>query len=344
MSKKKKEKKVSKIKFITIMFIILDIFAIAGFIITYGPWDTLRNLYVNTAMNTMDHKYLARVFYSEERVNEIMSGNYFVDIKEDVNLDNIVIDTSEKTTFKDEYEKELLTREEGNNLYKLINLKVGNANAYLVAIYEPTKVQLISKQVLGTDTGERVITICERYGGVVCINGGGFVDQGWGSGIPTGYVIEDGEIIWSDGDVNTIRGNIIGMTKDGKLKLMSQATGTEALEAGIMDGLEFGPFLVVNGKPLEIHGDPWGRSPRVAIAQRQDGVMMFLVIDGENYINGASLQDVIDTLLKYGAYNAANLDGGTSSTLIINNDLVNNPPKTKQYKGRNVVTGWGLIP
>ena len=164
--------------------------------------------------------------------------------------------------------------------------------------------------------------MCERYGGIVCINGGGFVDYGYGSGIPMGYVIEDGEITWSDGDINTTRGNIIGMTKDGKLKLMSNATGKEALEAGVMDALEFGPFLIVNGKSLEIHGDPWGRSPRVSIAQRQDGVMMFLVIDGENYINGASLQDVIDTLLRYGAQNAANLDGGTSSTLIINNTLI----------------------
>jgi len=339
-----KEKKQRKIYISTIVFIILDLLAISGFVITYGPWDTLRNLYVNTAMNTMDHQYLAKVFYSEETVNKIMNSNYFVAIDEEVNLDDIVIDTSKKTTFKDEYEKELLTREDGNNLYKLINLKVGNADAYLVAIYDPTKVQLISKEILGTDNGEKIITMCERYGGVVCINGGGFVDYGWGSGIPIGYVIEDGEIAWSDGDVNTYRDDIIGMTKDGKLKLMSKATGQEALDAGVMDALVFGPFLIVNGKSLEIHGDPWGRSPRVAIAQRQDGVMMFLVIDGENYINGASLQDVVDTLLKYGAYNAANLDGGTSSTLIIDNKLVNNPPKTKQYNGRSVVTGWGLIP
>ena len=186
--------------------------------------------------------------------------------------------------------------------------------------------------------------MCERYGGVVCINGGGFVDYGYGSGIPYGYVIENGKITWSDGDINTSTGNIIGMTKDGKLKLMSNATGKEALDAGITDGLVFGPFLIVNGKQLEIVGDPWGRSPRVAIAQRKDGVMMFLVIDGENYINGASLQDVVDTLVKYGAYNAANLDGGTSSTLIINNTLINNPPKAKATNGRYVVTGWGLIP
>lgn len=347
MSKLKKVKKVKKerkIKISTIIFIILDCLAIGGFIITYGPWDTLRNLYVNTAMNTMDHQYLARIFYSEERVNQIMSGNYFVTINENVNLDEIVINTSEKTTYKDEYEKELLTREEGNNLYKLINLKVGNADAYLVAIYDPTKVQLISKEKLGTETGERVIDMCKRYGGYVCINGGGFVDYGWGSGIPIGYVIEDGEITWSDGDINTNLGNIIGMTADGKLTLLTNSTGQQALDAGVMDALTFGPFLIVNGKSLEIVGDPWGRSPRVAIAQRQDGVMMFLVIDGENYINGASLQDVVDTLLKYGAYNAANLDGGTSSSLIINNTLINNPPKAKQYNGRNVVTGWGLIP
>ena len=344
MKMHRKEKKKRKIMISTIVFIILDCLAIAGFVITYGPWDTLRNLYVNTAMNTMDHQYLARIFYSEETVNEIMNSNYFVTIDDDVNLDDIVIDTSEKKTYKDEYEEELLTREEGNNLYKLINLKVGSANAYLVAIYDPTKVHLIAKEQLGTEHGERIITMCERYGGIVCINGGGFVDYGYGSGIPTGYVIEDGEITWSDGDVNSARGNIIGMTGDGKLKLMSSATGQEALEAGIVDALEFGPFLIVNGKSLEIHGDPWGRSPRVAIAQRQDGVMMFLVIDGENYINGASLQDVVDTLLKYGAYNAANLDGGTSSTLIVNNKLINNPPKAKATNGRYVITGWGLIP
>lgn len=341
MNNKKKKKKIKKS---TIIFIVLDFLAICGFVITYGPWDTLRNLYVNTAMNTMDHQYLARIFYSQEKITEIMNSNYFITLNSDVNLDDIVIDTSEKTTYKDEYEKELLTREDGNSLYKLINLKVGNADAYLVAIYDPTKIKLIAKETLGTEHGERIITMCERYGGVVCINGGGFVDYGYGSGIPIGYVIENGEITWSDGDVNTTRDNIIGMTKDGKLKLMSNATGTEALEAGVVDGMVFGPFLIVNGEAIEIVGDPWGRSPRVAIAQRQDGVMMFLVIDGENYINGASLQDVVDTLKKYGAYNAANLDGGTSSTLIINNTLINNPPKAKATNGRYVITGWGLIP
>ena len=68
-------------------------------------------------------------------------------------------------------------------------------------------------------------------------------------------------------------------------------------------------------------------------------------IDGENYINGATLQDMIDVLKKYKAYNAANLDGGTSSSLVINNKLYNKPPAAAaKTNGRYVVTGWGLIP
>lgn len=336
---KKKSKKMTNT--LTIVLAICDVLAIACFILFYAT--KFKTIFINTAMNTMDHQYFAKVFYSDKEIQKVINSNYFVELNTDANLDDIVIDTSIKTTFKDKYEEELLTRNEGD-LYKLINLKVGSANGYLVAIYDPTKVQLISKEVLGTDTGERIITMCERYGGVVCINGGGFIDYGWGSGIPGGYVIEDGVITWTDGDPNTMTGNIIGMTADGKLKLMSNATGMEALNAGIVDALEFGPFLIVNGEKLEIVGDPWGRSPRVAIAQRKDGIMMFLVVDGENYINGASLGDVIETLERYGAYNAANLDGGTSSTLIINSKLINNPPKAKATNGRYVVDGWGLIP
>ena len=125
---------------------------------------------------------------------------------------------------------------------------------------------------------------------------------------------------------------------------MTNATGKEAIDAKIKDGLVFGPFLIVNGKEIEIVGDPWGKSPRMAIAQRKDGVIMFLAIDGRNYIDGASLQDVIDVLKRYGAYNAANLDGGQSSTLVVDGKLENSPPaEAKRTNGRYVVTGWGLI-
>lgn len=339
---KRKKKKISKL---TILFIILDLFAIGGFVMMYGPWPKVRNFYVNTAMKTKDHQYLAKVFYNDETISEIMNSNYFIEIKEKVKLDDVVIDTSPKSSYKDKYEEEIFTRDGNNNDYKIINIKVGISKGYLIAIYDPTKVSLIRAKNFNIGRyGEQVTAMCNRYNASVCINGGGFVDFGTGSDIPLGYVIDDGEIVWPANKWDTNRGNLIGFNDEGKLLLLADATGNEALEAGMKDGLEFGPFLIVNGKPLEIVGDPWGKSPRVAIAQRKDGIVLFLVIDGENYIDGASLQDTIDVLTKYGAYNAANLDGGHSSSLAVNGVLYNNPPAiAKRQGGRYVVTGFGLL-
>ena len=70
MKRIKKRKKIYKT---TILFIILDILAIAGFVMMYGPWNFVRDLYINTAMKTKDHKYLANVFYSDEKINHVMN-------------------------------------------------------------------------------------------------------------------------------------------------------------------------------------------------------------------------------------------------------------------------------
>ena len=122
-NKRKKNKIMKK----TILFIVLDICAIICFFIMYGPWNYVRNLYVTTAMQTRSHQYLANVFYTNEEIDEIMNSNYFVGVNEEVNLNHIVINTEEKVKYKDEYEEELLTRDPGNDLYKVLNVKVGNA-------------------------------------------------------------------------------------------------------------------------------------------------------------------------------------------------------------------------
>ena len=326
----------------TYLFILLDLMVFACFFLAYGPVSYFRNLFVNTALKTMHHRYFAYVIYSEDTVEQIKKSNYFVKIKDTSNTDDIVINTEEKQKYDNEYDAQLLTRDKGNDDYKVLKIKVGSADGYLVAIYDPSKVHLIAKEQLGTQYGERVITMCERNKGLVCINGGGFVDKGYGSGIPNGYVVKDGKILWSDG--YNPNAELIGITNDNKLLLTTDSAENAIKNKNLRDALQFGPFLIVNGKPLEIVGDPWGKAPRVAIAQRKDGVMMFLVVNGENYVFGASLKDMINTLQKYGAYNAANLDGGTSATLVVNNKLVNDPAGgAKSTDGRYVITGWGLL-
>ena len=340
----KKEKK-RKIYKSTILFIVLDLLAIGGFVMMYGPYNYVRNLYVTTAMQTMTHKYLAKVLYSEKTIEGIMNNNYLVTVDENTNVDDVIINTKEKSKYKDKYEEELFTRDNPDDSYKLINVKVGNAKGYLIAIYKPEKVRLLRTRSFNAGTlGERVVDLCKRYGGSVCINGGGFANGlSNGSDIPQGYVIDDGKVVWPQSTSDS-KGNIIGLTEEGKLKLMPSATGNEAVSAGVKYGIEFGPFLIVNGKKAEIVGMPYGVANKCVIAQTKDGITLFLVTEGETYIDGASLKDVVDLLEKYGAYNAANLDGGQSTSLVIENTLINSPNYlAKRQGGRYVVTGWGLI-
>lgn len=163
----RKKKKIYKT---TILFIILDLLAITGFVVMYGPWDKVRNMYVNTALKTMHHQYFANIFYSQKTIDKINNSSYFVTINEDANTEDVIINTKEKSKYKDKYEEELFTRESPDDSYKIIDLKIGTSKGYLVAIYKPEKVRLIStKQFNVGGKGERILTMCQRYGGSVCI-------------------------------------------------------------------------------------------------------------------------------------------------------------------------------
>ena len=302
----------------TIFFLLIDLIAIGCFILFYGPYEEFRNTIVNTAMVTKTHQYIAYTFYDEKTVDKILALNKYIPVSGKLDLDAIVIDTSEKKKYDNEYDEAILKRDKGNSDYKYLKVKVGK---------------------------ETVLNMCKRVGGLVCINGGGFQDpDGWGSDIPLGYVIKDGEIVFAE---NKEKQDIIGITKENKLLLVN-ATGEEALAMGMRDGIQFGPFLILNGKSIKYSSSAGGydRAARVAIAQRKDGVILFLATEG-THGSGPTMKEVIDTLELYGAYNAANLDGGTSAQMVINNKLVNNPKNVfgqSVVGGRRVVTGFGLMP
>ena len=101
-------------------------------------------------------------------------------------------------------------------------------------------------------------------------------------------------------------------------------TGSQAIERGIRDAVTFGPALVVNGEPVGVSGSGSGLNPRSAIGQRADGAVLMLVIDGRQVNSlGATLSDLIEIMLEYGAVNAANLDGGSSSLLYYEGEYLN---------------------
>ena len=110
-----------------------------------------------------------------------------------------------------------------------------------------------------------------------------------------------------------------------------------AKEMGIRDALCFGPTLVINGEAVPIRGLGGGLNPRSAIGQRQDGTVILLCIEGRMPGSlGASFFDLIEIMLNYGAVNASNLDGGLSTTLVYNDELLNTIPNL--YGPRRIPT------
>jgi len=315
---KKRNKKKKTWKFVTIIIILIIewIGAVTSLFLLYGPYKGFRDWLIPTAMTTMTHQYYATWFYSAEEIQEVLNANQVIEIEEDTDLDLINFgENNDSEIYANAYEKEILEREE-DDIYKIIPISASKYKGYLVAIYKPERVGVAVTKYLN-NKGQYVTDMASDEQALVAINGGGFIDPGYSSngGTPHGIVIKNGQLI-SNQEYNST-GGLIGFTKDNKM-ILGKMSANEAMNKGVRDAVTFGPFLIVNGKKSFIKGNGgWGTAPRTAIAQRQDGIVLFLVIDGRKLgLPGADMVDLTEILSNYGAYNAANLDGGTSSVLV----------------------------
>ena len=344
MKKKRKMKKLTKVFIGLFAFVI--VFGSSFAFLLYGPYDKFRNFLITTAMGTMTHQYLATWFYDDKTIEDVLSQNYVQESGDDTDTNQIVFNSyvSGNKMFLNKYEKEILTKDEGNDLYKLININDKGFRGYLVAVYDPSKVKVAVSSKLNV-AGQMLETISKNNNAAVAMNASGFIDENHNSngGKPHGPVIKNGKLISNNARFGG-GGGIIGFNRDNKL-VLSKMSAQQAINQGIRDAVDFGPFLIVNGKSSFMKGNGgWGVAPRTAIAQRQDGIVLFLVMDGRDYANGipgADLTDVTEILLRYGAYNAANMDGGTSSGLTIDHKLVSKPVNGGgQKKTRAIPVAW----
>ena len=336
----KRIKKKDRYKTLKILGIIFICFSMMIVTLLYGPWHGFRDFWITTAMTTLNHQYLAKWFYSEDTINKVLAENRVIPPDEDTKTDLIEINDTKSSNivYKDEYDKQVLEHNKGD-IYKYFKVEGYNFDAYMAVIYDPSRIHVVTSKYLGTK-GEYLVDMAMENDAVVAINGGGFIDpDGNGNGgNAVGIIIKDGKILQGSSGSQ----GVIGFTNDNKL-FLGYVSATEAINKGVRDALEFGPFLIVNGKSSNILGNGgYGIHPRSAIGQRQDGIVLFLVIDGRRVDSmGASMKDVSDIMLKYGAYNAANLDGGNSSVLVINNKIVNRPIDWyQQEQTRPIATGF----
>ena len=154
------------------------------------------------------------------------------------------------------------------------------------------------------------------------MNAGGFADEnGMGNGgMPLGLVVKDGVMLQG-----TAGGSyqVIGFDQGNHL-IVGQMTGAEVMERGMRDAVSFGPAFIINGEPVDVTGSGGGLNPRTVIGQREDGAVLLLVIDGRQpHSLGANFQDCIKVMQDYGAINAANLDGGSSTQMMYQGETIN---------------------
>jgi exopolysaccharide biosynthesis protein len=193
----------------------------------------------------------------------------------------------------------------------------------MMIVLDPSRVVLGCNPATIGGRGYTVAEYVNMFDAVAGINGGGFDDpNGKGNGgMPDSAIVYDGQIYCAGKGIGP---GFVGIDENNILHV--GFTSLEELTTRkIRDGCGYGPILVSNGKSMDAEMLVSGLNPRTAIGQRKDGAILLLVIDGRqpNSI-GATYQDEADIMLRFGAVNAMNLDGGSSSLMWFEGEYINN--------------------
>lgn len=280
------------------------------FILLYGPFENAKRTYVGSVMTTMNHQYLVKWFLSDEEIEGIIGKESLDSNNDTTDIQTINISGRNDNTIK-------TYTIDGNPKFK----------GYYIVVNDPKRVKIGTSSKLETE-GETTSEIAEHNNAIAAINGGAFIDKTsveWtGTGaFPDGIVISNGKVIW-DSIPDGTKTDLFGITNKGVL-IVGKYSENELKNLNVEEALSFGPTLIINGKKTNITIDG-GIAPRTAIGQKKDGSIILMVIDGRSLTSlGATYTEVQDIMYKLGAINAINLDGGKSTTMYFDGDIINSP-------------------
>jgi len=264
----------------------------------YGPIESFRLMWINTAMYSSRFKFLAQFLYTKNYINKVLAMNQpeFDRRTNDIPLENKWNDEIEFAEIK-------------GNYYK----------GYIIKINDPRRIFFVQAGELQGKLLEEMTEIHDAIGG---INASGYADPVL-RGTVWGTTISDSRII-----SNCTQGQkhvMGGFNSDYKL-ITGSFTKDEIPALDYLWAFEFGPLLIVNGEKTELTSFSGGLAPRTAIGQTAQGHVLLVVVDGRQTASiGATFLDMQTILFSNGAINAINLDGGSSSTIVYQGNVVNNP-------------------
>ena len=281
-----------------------------------GPSPSASKLLTMSLSEASATKWVPGLFLGDEAVAQIRENVEVVEMDEFSDSSAIVIDTSSAITGESD---EWANYPDG---IRIEHFSGRTYDAHIMIVRDPSRVYMAtSTEKFSYNTpGTRITEEINNEGAVAATNAGAFFDDGTASpkvgSVPLGLVYAGGQCVWTQGTPNE-RG-FAGFNEDNILVVAKDLTQAQAEEQGIRDGCGFGPVLIMNGEiSQEAYSSNSGLNPRTVIGQRKDGAVIFLCIDGRQAGSlGATYADLIDIMLEYGAYNACNMDGGSSSVML----------------------------
>lgn len=338
----------------TLLVLVLGVY-LAMWILVKGPSESAGRLFILSVRETSAAGFLADWFMSPEEIESLYGETNSDD---DIQIDTSLIQipkpgnpdkTDDIPTTSDNTDAPPTgsatgttdTSDSADDGIEVVDIIGKLYNGKMLIIKDPSRVFVGTPDAYGADqSGLTVMTMVSKYDAIAGVNAGGFIDpNGTGTGgLPDGIVISGGKLLW--GSLNGYY-NLAGIDANGILHVGTM-TAARALELGIMEAASYGPALIANGKPLnssyQLGG---GLNPRTAIGQRADGAILLLVINGRSADSlGATYDDLVDIMMSYGAVNATNLDGGSSSIMIYDGEYIT---KSAYILGERVVATAFLV-
>ena len=326
---KKKKKKGSGLlgriirRFFLLLFTIVILVVVALVLVMNlvfnGPSPAAQEVLTMSLIEASATKWVPALFIGEERVAEIQASV-------NAELPEEVSSTSEVVIQKGNAIS--ATNDEWANYPDGIRIErfAGDTyNAHIMIVRDPSQVYMgtSSKSFSVNVPGKRITEMMEATpDAIAAVNAGAFFDDGTaGSAVgsyPLGLVVSEGNTVWTSGKQPGLEG-FAGFNDDNILVVSKKnLSQKEAEELNIRDGCCFGPVLIMNGEVnMEAYNNNSGYNPRTAIGQRKDGAVIFVCIDGRQAGSlGGTYGDIIDIMVEYEAYNACNMDGGSSSVMM----------------------------
>ena len=285
--------------------------AIGGFgtvmMITRGPSERAKTLFVRTFNDTATLKNIPYYFMPAEEVDQIKKPTQ-----------------QESMEVQYPFEKEAVVNEvvipeepEYQEAVELIDVTGPTWHGKMILVHDP------SLLILGTPNDEAghgygtTLTVegyCEKYGAIAGITAGGFDMV---NNVPAGFVINHGQLLYGTPDYTNFG---LAITKDHKL-VVGEMSVQEILDMDADIGLCWWPILIKDG--VKQTGLGGGFSARCAIGQRADGTFILVTIEGRMVSSlGATMDDLADFMEEQGAINAINLDSGRSAVMVYNGENI----------------------